>query len=317
MRPFSELLADNILDAIDAIGMPTDGRMIALNSYENRVYQIGIEDSQPIVAKFYRPERWSDEQILEEHQFSQELFEAELPVVAPLQLDGKTLHHIDGWRIALFERKGGRSPDLGRRDDLQLLGRLMARMHLVAERHTFQHRPVVDIESYFEAPVAHLLAEHIPAHLCPQFEAAFDTLRQQFNDKLTQSSWPQAIRLHADAHPGNLLERDGDIHMVDLDDCRSGPAVQDLFLFAGGHDEAESRAAWDAILDGYYEFREFDYSELQWVEVLRTLRYSHYIGWLASRQSDPTFITAFPDYDTEPFWQRWLGLLNEQCLKLS
>ena len=310
---FAQLQPDDILTAIDNLGFRCDGRFLALNSYENRVYQVGIEDDEPVVAKFYRPGRWSDDAILEEHSFTAELAEKEIPVVEPFELSGNTLHHCGPFRVSVSPCRGGRSPDLDDLDLLQQLGRLVARIHLQGETSVFEHRPTVDIDAYGYASREYLLDEgFIPDELQDAYISVSEHLFVNINACFERAGSSRSIRLHADFHPGNVLVAGERLHIVDLDDARSGPAVQDLWMFLSG-DRHEQTPQLDALLHGYEEFRSFDARELHLVEALRTLRIMHYAAWLARRWDDPAFKIAFPWFDSHRYWDEHILTLREQA----
>lgn len=309
---YANLAPEDIIAALENSGFRCDGRFLALNSYENRVYQIGIEDAAPVVAKFYRPGRWSDAQIIEEHAFARELADAEIPVVAPLEIAGKSLLRYGDYRFAVYPRRGGRAPEL---DDLDLqrqIGRFVARIHLVGETRQFTTRPTIDVQSY-GAESHDFLLEHefIPYEL----EEAYDGVAAQVLDGveacLRRAGNTRQLRIHADFHPGNVLIAGEQVHIVDLDDARSGPAVQDLWMFlSGNRHEQEPQLA--ALLEGYTEFRSFDARELHLVEALRSLRIMHYAAWLARRWEDPAFQSAFPWFAGQRYWDDHILAMREQ-----
>ncbi|MBL0040372.1 MAG: serine/threonine protein kinase [Xanthomonadales bacterium] len=306
--PFAALSPDFVLDAIEALGFDPDGRLQALNSFENRVYQVGIEGGEPLIAKFYRPGRWSDAAIREEHAYANELVEAELPVVAPLVIDGDTLFDCDGQRVALFPRKGGRAPELEGLDVAQWLGRLIARIHSVGARRPFAARGRIDVASRVDAAAAHVLDAHLlPPQLVDRYERLVDAVATRLDDQFAVVQ-PALLRLHGDCHPGNLLWTDAGPHFVDLDDAAMGPAIQDLWMLMDG-----GAAQGAALLEGYAEFRDLDPGELSLVEPLRIMRQIHHAGWISARYDDPAFPRAFP-FAAEPRWweehcddlMRWL-----------
>jgi Ser/Thr protein kinase RdoA (MazF antagonist) len=309
---YLNLEPDHILATLDELGFRCDGRFLTLNSYENRVYQVGIEDAAPVVAKFYRPGRWTDDAILEEHAFAIELEALEIPVVAPLEVNGRTLHHTGPFRVSVSPYKGGRAPDLDNSDLMRQLGRLIARIHLAGESGRFAHRPSIDVETYGHASVDYLLDEgFIPHEMADVYagvtEHVFDEIERSFD----RAGSLREIRLHGDFHPGNVLVSGEQLHIVDLDDCRSGPAVQDLWMFLSG-DRAEQTPQLDNLLEGYTEFRHFDARELHVVEALRSLRIMHYAAWIARRWEDPAFKTSFPWFDTRKYWDEHILSLREQ-----
>jgi Ser/Thr protein kinase RdoA (MazF antagonist) len=310
---YAELQPDDILKAIDSLGFHCDGRFLALNSYENRVYQIGIEDGDPVVAKFYRPGRWTDEAIIEEHEFAAELAEKEIPVVVPLTISGNTLHHCGPFRVSVSPCRGGRAPELDDHDLLKQVGRLVARIHLQGETADFEHRPAIDIESYGLDAHDYLLEQgFIPEDLGPAYNSIAEHLFANIRACFNRAGAARKIRLHADFHPGNVLVAGEQMHIVDLDDARSGPAVQDLWMFLSG-DRAEQTPQLAALLSGYEEFRLFDTRELHLIEALRTLRIMHYAAWLARRWDDPAFKAAFPWFNSRRYWDDHVLTLREQA----
>jgi Ser/Thr protein kinase RdoA (MazF antagonist) len=310
------LTPDRILGALESVGLASSGSILALNSYENRVYQLGIETGF-VVAKFYRPARWSNEAILEEHAFSAELVAHEIPVLAPLELVGTTLHEYEGYRFAVFERRGGRWPELGTTDERQWMGRFLGRIHAVGRAAEFGHRPVLSIERLGYEPVAELLAsDWIPPHLTASYEAIATDLLTTIERRFAEAGELDLIRIHGDCHPGNVLWTDAGPHFVDLDDCMTGPAVQDLWLFlSGSRDEMAGQLA--DILDGYGQFAPFAAVELSLIESLRTLRMIHYAGWLARRWGDPAFPRAFPWFAETKYWEEHVLALREQRAALD
>jgi Ser/Thr protein kinase RdoA (MazF antagonist) len=311
-QAYADLQPDHILEALDELGFHCDGRFLALNSYENRVYQVGIEDDRPVVAKFYRPGRWSNQQIAEEHAFTNELAAAEIPVVAPLSIAGSTLHRSGPFRFAVFPCHGGRAPELDDLELLEQLGRLVGRIHLVGATTDFEHRPEVDIESYGVDSCEYLLEQgFIPADLHPAYESVAELVLDGVHACYQQTGAISTLRIHADFHPGNVLVHGERLHIVDLDDTRTGPAVQDLWMFLSG-DQEEQRPQLDALLDGYTEFCDFDARELRLIEALRSLRILHYAAWIARRWDDPAFKIAFPWFDSNRYWDEHVLALREQ-----
>ncbi|MEX2496579.1 MAG: serine/threonine protein kinase [Woeseia sp.] len=310
---YGELRPDDILDALDGLGFSCDGRFLALNSYENRVYRVGLDDGEPVVAKFYRPGRWSDEAILEEHSFTIELADDEIPVVAPLEIADKTLHHAGPFRLAVSPWRGGRAPELDDADMLRQLGRLVARMHQKGELAQFEHRPTIDVESYGVASCNYLLQnDFLPEDLAEVYRGVSAELMESVWQAFSRAGDVQTLRLHGDFHPGNVLVSDGRLHIVDLDDARSGPSVQDLWMFLSG-DRNEQTPQLQALLEGYEEFRDFDARELHLIEALRTLRIMHYAAWIARRWDDPAFKIAFPWFNSARYWDEHLLTLREQA----
>ena len=313
LQPFNDLAPDEILNAIESIGFTCDGHVSALNSYENRVYQVGIEDSKPVIAKFYRPHRWSDACILEEHAFTAALVQAELPVIHTLtDASGQTLFHAGPYRIAIYPRVGGRAPELDDADHLLRLGRCLARLHNVAATQTFQHRPSIDIQGFVTQPCEFLLENNfIPADIRKSFESITGFLEKGINACYARAGHIRLIRLHGDCHIGNILWYNDGPFLVDFDDARMGPAIQDLWMLLSG-DRSYMTARLHDLLEGYTEFRILDARELHLVEALRTMRMVHYAGWLARRWEDPAFKHAFPWFNTQQYWEAQILHLKEQ-----
>jgi Ser/Thr protein kinase RdoA (MazF antagonist) len=310
---YANLQPDDILSALEELGFDCDGRFLALNSYENRVYQIGIETDEPVVTKFYRPGRWSDEAILEEHSFSAELADADIPVVAPLTPQGKSLHHSGDFRLSVSPCRGGRAPELDDEELLQQLGRLVARIHLLGETTSFRHRPSLDVETFGHRSCEYLLEQNfIPAELADAYEGIVQHLFDNIGACFERAGDVGVIRLHGDFHPGNVLVAGDRLHIVDLDDARTGPAVQDLWMFLSG-DRNEQTPQLATLLEGYQEFRNFDARELNLIEALRTLRIMHYAAWLARRWDDPAFKIAFPWFNSPRYWDEHILSLREQA----
>jgi Ser/Thr protein kinase RdoA (MazF antagonist) len=311
--PYAQLTPDTVLDALDNVGLRTDGRLLALNSYENRVYQVGQEDGAPVIAKFYRPERWSDAAILEEHAFTLELADREIPVIPPLILSNlATLHLHQGFRFAVYPRHGGRMPEFDRSETLEWMGRFIGRIHAIGALQPYQHRPTLDIASFGEEPRAFLLAGHwLPAELLPAWKSVIDQALDAARLCFQLAGQVAHLRLHGDCHAGNVLWTDAGPHFVDFDDSRMGPAVQDLWMLLSGDRASMSRQLAD-VLAGYEDFHEFDPRELHLLEALRTLRLIHHAAWIARRWHDPAFPAAFPWFNTQHYWQDRILELREQ-----
>lgn len=318
--PYHDLTPDVILDAVESFGLLPTGSLLALNSYENRVYQVGVEETEGpfVIAKFYRPGRWSDEAILEEHSFSLELAEREIPVVAPLAgRNAATLHHYAGFRFALFPRRGGHWPELDDPENRLRLGRFLGRIHAVGAVHPFAHRPRVDVESYGVEAYRFLLAhDFIPAEMANQYRDLVEEVLDRVRTRFAEAGEVPYIRLHGDCHPGNILWTDTGAHFVDLDDCRNGPAMQDLWMLLSGDRRLQTEQLSD-ILEGYEEFHEFDRRELHLIEALRALRLIYYAYWLAKRWQDPAFPQAFPWFGTPRYWDEQVLTLREQAERLD
>ncbi len=321
-KPYETLTPDAVLDALESVGLRGDGRLLALNSYENRVYQVSLEDDSYVVAKFYRPNRWSEAQLLEEHAFAAELVEREIPVVAPFVLDGKTLNTFNDIRFAVFPRRGGRAPELESEEVLVWIGRFLGRIHAVGATKPFKVRPILNLETFGTEPRKWLIASGmIPEDLKDSWittvDLALRSVRNHFEIRETR-----AIRLHGDCHAGNILWTEGGNttlggpHFVDLDDARMGPAVQDLWMLLAG-DRPTATRQLRAMLEGYEQFHAFNREQLGLIEPLRTLRLIHYSAWLARRWDDPAFPAAFPWFGTHRYWQDRILELREQTSNMD
>jgi Ser/Thr protein kinase RdoA (MazF antagonist) len=312
IHPFAGLGPERVLDALASVGLYGDGRLLALNSYENRVYQVGIEDGAPLVVKFYRPQRWSDAAILEEHGFVQELAEREVPVVPALTLDGRTLHAFDGFRFAVFPRRGGRAPELEDPATLEWIGRFIGRIHAVGALAAYAERPALTPDTFGREPRDYLLANgFIPPELLAAWSSVVDQALDGVARCYQRAGALPLLRLHGDCHAGNVLWTADGPHFVDFDDSRTGPAVQDLWMLLSGERGDMVRQMGD-VLAGYEDFADFDPRQLYLVEALRTLRLIHYSAWLARRWDDPAFPAAFPWFNTQRYWQDRVLELREQ-----
>ncbi len=310
--PYASLSPDRVLSIAEGIGLVPDGRLFALNSYENRVYRIGCEEAEPCVLKFYRAGRWSDAQILEEHDFAVELEAADLPVVAPLALHGTTLHHAEGFRVAVFPLRPGASPDLGAPETLPLLGRTLGRLHACGARRPFRVRPALRGEMLGERARRTVLASpQLPEDCAARYAGISAELVAAILSRWESIGDVRAIRLHGDCHLGNILWQERGPLFVDLDDCMSGPSIQDLWMFLSGTGD-EQRRQWDLLLTGYEQFSGFHYQELGLIEALRATRMLNHTAWIAARWSDPAFPRAFPEFAAPSYWQRHLNDLQEQ-----
>ena len=315
-HPFETLSPSFIIDAVESCGFLSDGRQLALNSYENRVYQVGIEGEQPLIAKFYRPHRWSNEQILEEHALCFELVDHELPVVAPIVQDGQSLFEFNAFRFALFPRRGGRAPELDNLDNLYTLGKLLGRMHNIGAPKPFLHRPELHSQSFGHDCVALISEKFIPKELQLAYDSLTKDVMQAVDGTIAEVGKIKRIRVHGDCHAGNILWRDDTALFVDLDDARMAPAVQDLWMLLSG-DRHRQTQQLSEVIDGYNEFYDFHPRELKLIEVLRTLRIIHYAAWLAKRWQDPAFPMAFPWFNTVRYWSEHILELREQFAALN
>ncbi|TCT24235.1 serine/threonine protein kinase [Thiobaca trueperi] len=315
--PYADLTPDRVLDAVESLGLLTDGRLLALNSYENRVYQVGLDEDAPVIAKFYRPGRWSSAAILEEQDFTQQLAEREIPAVAPSVINGRTLHEFEGYRFSLTPRRGGRTPELDDAKVLEWIGRFIGRIHAIGAITPFAHRPTLDPDSFGVEPRDFLLAhDWIPTDLLPAYTSVVEQALIGVRACYARAGSPAYIRLHGDCHPGNLLWTDAGPHFVDFDDARMGPAVQDLWMLLSGERAEMSRQLAD-VLAGYEDFHEFDHRELHLIEALRTLRIIHHAAWLARRWEDPAFPAAFTWFNTQHYWQNHILQLREQIAAME
>lgn len=308
---------DTVLNAVETTGIQCNGRLFALNSYENRVYQLGIDDAPAVIAKFYRPQRWSDEAILEEHAFSHELARAEIPVVAPMEIAGKTLHQYQSFRFCLYPSVGGRAPELDNKEHLAQLGRLIGRIHAQGRTGRFQFRSTLSPHQLGDAAVNYLLeSNYLPAELEPAYASTAGHLLEAVHHEFDKHTDLGALRLHGDCHAGNILWRDDVASVVDFDDSRTGPAIQDLWMFLSG-DRKFMTARLSDLLDGYREFSDFNAREIYLIEPLRSLRILHYAAWLAKRFEEPAFQTAFPWFNDARYWDQHILTLREQLATLQ
>ena len=324
-HPYTALTPDSVMQAMTELGLWPDGRLLAMGSYENRVYRAHLDEPvqghTSVVLKFYRPGRWSREQILEEHAFAAELLADEVPAVAPLVLNGQTLHHFQGFDFAVSPMRGGRTPELDDLEVLEWIGRFLARLHNTGAKRPFAHRATLNVERLAQEPTRWLL-EHqaIPLEVERDWREAYEAVLPLLQTQLADMD-SALIRVHGDYHPGNILWTPTDLpnggpHFVDLDDACMGPAVQDLWMLLWG-DRRQRTLQLSALLDGYEQLRDFDRRELGWIEGLRTLRLIHYSAWLARRWADPAFPRAFPWFNTEAYWQEHVAELEEQLVLME
>jgi len=314
-HPYDALTPEQVLSAVEQCGHFTTGSLYALNSFENRVYQVGITDqADPLIVKFYRPGRWQAAQIREEHAFSQQAAEVDIPVVLPLaDVTGQTLHQYDEFLFALFPRKGGHAPELDHQDNLAIMGRTLARLHLVGAQQPFQHRPTLDATSFGHASIEFVSEQFIPLEFRRPYLTICQSIMEHIDERLQNT---QPIRVHGDLHVGNILWRDEVPHLVDFDDSRMAPAIQDIWMLLSGHQDDQQRQL-DKIIAAYQEFRDFPFKELKLMESLRTLRMIHHTAWLARRWDDPAFPPAFPWFDTHQFWEQHIADLQTQLQQLD
>jgi len=315
--PYGDLSPETVLDAIEALGVRCDGRVLALNSYENRVYQVGIEDAPPLIAKFYRPKRWSDAAILEEHAFALELAAQEIPVVAPLESLGRSLHVHHDYRYAVFPRRGGRWPELGTRDEREWVGRFLGRIHAVGRTAAFRDRGSLDVHQLGRQARDDVLdGGWMPDYLAAKYEEVTDELLAQIEPRAEGWGGARLLRILGDCHRGNILWTDAGPHFVDLDDSLRGPAIQDLWMLLSGDSDNMRRELTD-LLSGYEQFATFDHSEIALIEPLRALRMIHYSAWLARRWHDPAFPKAFPWFAEPRYWEQHHRALQDQLTAVT
>ncbi|MFA5630021.1 MAG: serine/threonine protein kinase [Porticoccaceae bacterium] len=319
-HPFERLTPDLIIDAVQSTGLWCDGRLLPLNSYENRVYQVGLDEGSPVIVKFYRPERWSDEQILEEHQFCFELAEQELPIVAPLLIPGDdrqtSLAHFGGFRFAIYPRRGGHAPELDNLDNLHTLGKCIGRIHQVGRARPFVHRLAIDVQSFGHESVDYIATHMIPADLKAVYVGVAHDLLAAVEDAFSTLRGDDYIRVHGDCHPGNILWRDDLPHFVDFDDARMAPAIQDIWMLLSGERQRQTAQLCE-ILDAYAEFCDFDPRQLRWAEGFRALRLMYFAAWLARRWQDPAFPRVFTWFNTARYWGDHILELREQLATIA
>lgn len=313
---FKELTPDFILRSVEHFGLEPDGHLMALNSYENRVYQVGIENDVPVVVKFYRPKRWSYDAIAEEHEFCFELTSAELPVVAPLLNEhGESITVVDNFLLAVYPRRGGRAPELSSLDNLKTIGRFLARIHTIGSRARFAYRSSITTVANLELDTDLISSEFIPKDLAPAYVELVKAISELIGSDLERASILSEIRAHGDCHSGNLLWREDLPNFVDFDDARMALSVQDIWMLLSG-DQMEQQSQLESILEGYQEYRDFDYRELSMIPALRTLRIIGYSAWMARRWSDPAFPLAFPWFHSQKYWEKHILELREQLYEL-
>jgi Ser/Thr protein kinase RdoA (MazF antagonist) len=313
-HPYSRLTPDHVIAAVESTGRLSDARILALNSYENRVYQVGIEDDEPVIAKFYRPKRWSLAQIDEEHRFTRFLFDNEIPVVPPLVISNDaeypTLASYDGFEFSIYPRQGGRAPELDNLDHLHLLGRFIGRIHAIGQGFRFEHRQRMSLDRSVENVDFLLQAEFIPQDLVAAYQAITGEILAAVEARRPDADAYEQISLHGDCHSGNVLWRDDCPHFVDFDDAISGPAIQDLWMLLSGDIASQQRQLME-IIEGYEMFRPFALRELKLIEPLRAMRVLYFSAWLARRWDDPAFPLAFPWFNTERYWSEYILELKE------
>ncbi len=311
---FQTLHPDTIMDALFEQGIRVDSGLTPLNSYENRVYQFQDEDRRRFVVKFYRPQRWSAEQIQEEHQFALDLVADDIPVAAPLKFNNQTLLTHQGFYFAVFPSLGGRQFEADNIDQMEWVARYLGRIHQTGQKSAFTARPGIGIQEYLREPrQVFETSTLIPSGLKAQFLAATDGLINAVIPRWDNNV--QTLRLHGDCHAGNILWRDGPL-FVDLDDARMGPAIQDLWMLLNG-DKAEQRMQLETIIEAYEEFSSFDSDEIALIEPLRAMRFVYYLAWLIRRWDDPAFPRNFPWLTGEDYWRNQISTFIEQVKVLQ
>lgn len=313
-QPYANLSPEVILEAMESVGFEPNGGLLALNSYENRVYQIELEDGTFVVTKFYRPMRWTSDAIREEHAFTFELEEAEISVVAPMRIEQDSLFEYAEFQFSVYPRQGGHPPNLENESDLKVLARTIGRMHAVGANSVFQHRPSLTAQRLGHDSRTFLLEQQfVPLDI----EEAYSTLTEHLLQRIDPivADLPN-IRIHGDCHMGNVLWRTDTPHFVDFDDCVMGPPIQDLWMLLSG-ERAEQTLQLSLILDAYTTFYDFSPSTLGSIEALRTLRIMHHAAWIARRWEDPAFPMAFPWFESPRFWSDHLLELREQMALLD
>ncbi len=315
-RPYDNLTPDTVLDAVESIGLVTDGRQLALNSFENRVYQVGLDETEPVVVKFYRPQRWSDAAIEEEHQFGLALAKQDIPVVPPMVLNQRTLHRFNDFRFSVSARQGGREPELESSNNLQWFGRVLGRIHQVGSQTQLSHRnSLLDFERVQRAVAFLFDSQFVPFELKGRYKQITDVLLSKIQPAVERSDI-RVIAVHGDCHRGNVLWTDSGPHFVDLDDCCTGPAVADFWMLLDG-DAERRRGQLDDLLEGYEQFREFDYRELHLIEPLKAMRMMEYAAWVARRWEDPAFPRNFAWFAEPRYWEDYIQGLGEQLQRLE
>ena len=315
--PYDALSPDTILDAIESVGIEPTGSLLALNSYENRVYQVGLESGEFVIAKFYRPNRWTDAAIAEEHAYTQGLFDDEISVVPPMQIDGTTVFNHADFRFAIFRRQGGHAPNLENQDDLEVLSRTIARLHAVGAQQKFEHRITLTHEHLGTNSRNFLLENNfLPLEMEEAYASVTEHLLKHIEPMMSEMENLPSIRIHGDCHMGNILWRGETPHFVDFDDCLMGPPIQDLWMLLNGG-RAEQTGQLATILDAYNDFYDFDVRTLKLIEPLRTLRIMYHAAWIARRWEDPAFPVAFPTFDSVNYWSYHVLALREQMSMLD
>ena len=314
-HPFDDLTPDFMLDAVDGAGFLSDGRLLQLNSFENRVYQVGQEEGPPVIVKFYRPQRWSDEQILEEHAFSLFLVERDLPVIAPEVRGGHSLFHCEGFSFAVFRRAGGHAPELANDDHLEQLGRTLARWHACGSDRPYQHRPTLDVLEDIRSASTLLINDVVDLNYRGQYRDLIGQLLEAIGPRLNGLQAP-LLNVHGDCHTGNILWRDDSPHFVDLDDSLRAPAMQDLWMLLSGEDD-EQQHQLRVLARGYDTFLPFPWEQKTLIEPLRIRRMVCYDAWLARRWDDPAFPPAFPWFESMNYWGQQINLLQQQLTAIA
>ncbi len=316
-HPYQKLTPDLVIQAVESLGYKTDARIFGLNSYENRVYQVGVSDKRSLVVKFYRPGRWTLDQILEEHRFSKELAALEIPVIPPITLEKQSVFEFEGFQLAVFPLFIGRPLELDNFANLLVMGRFIGRIHSVGTEACFVKRLEINIDRFAKQSREFLLDnDFIPRDLTVAYETLSQDLINKVESCFAGHGAVKKLRIHGDCHPGNILWKDNAPNFVDFDDTMNGPAVQDLWMMLSGSRD-QKQAQLQELLKGYNEFFRFPVAELSLIESLRTLRIMNYSAWLARRWDDPAFPRNFPWFNSNRYWSEHILQLREQLSALD
>ncbi|WP_191600531.1 serine/threonine protein kinase [Marinomonas algicola] len=315
LPPFENLTPDFILDAVESTGLWSDARIYPLNSYENRVYQVGIEEGSPLIAKFYRPNRWNEPQLLEEHTILKALIESHVSVVAPIEFSGRTLLDYKGFHFCLYNKIQGQSPDADNMDHLFRTGELIGQMHKGMSTLTLEHRKRLMPLDIIKASAEKILhSTLIPSSLKPKYQSLVDEIYLK-SEQVIHKNWPDDVQIiHGDCHRSNLLLTEDQLYLLDFDDCTTGPQIQDIWLHLSG-DIEQQKQQLSELIEGYECFHEFDRTQLRLIDPLKSMRLIQYSAWLLDRWTDPAFPKAFPWFASEDYWLGHMAQLKEGLLQ--